>query len=63
MKNKIVKLANEKWYVAYTDENLKNKKEETLLFLLPEKYANNIEDIHNVENIGFWIPESFVKEL
>lgn len=40
---RIVIWEDERWYVDNTDENFKDDNEETSLFLLPEKYADEDE--------------------
>jgi hypothetical protein len=64
----IVEWNNERWYVDNTDENFKDESEETSLFLLPEKYADEEENdklmrYGNSDSIGYWVHESEVKEV
>ena len=64
----IVEWENERWYVDNTDENFKEEGEETSLFLLPEKYADEEENdwlMHfgNPDDVGYWVYESLVKEI
>lgn len=63
----IVEWENELWYVDNTDEEFKDDGEETSLFLLPEKYADDEENgklmrYGNPDSIGYWVYESEVKE-
>ena len=64
----IVEWKNERWYVDNTDENFKDELEETSLFLLPEKYADeeemdNLMRFGNADSVGYWVYESLVKEI
>lgn len=64
----IVEWENKRWYVDNTDENFKDELEETSLFLLPEKYADedemdNLMRFGKADSIGFWVYESLVKEI
>lgn len=64
----IVEWENERWYVDNTDENFKDDREETSLFLLPEKYADADENdklmrFGNPDSVGFWVYESLVKAI
>ena len=62
----IVEWENERWYVDNTDENFKDEFEETSLFLLPEKYADEKENDNlmcfgNPDSVGYWVYEHLVK--
>lgn len=64
----IVEWENERWYVDNTDDEFKDKIEETSLFLLPEKYSDAEENdklmrYGNPDSIGYWVHESFVKAI
>ena len=62
----IVEWEGKRWYVDNTDEEFKDKSEETSLFLLPEKYADDKENAElmrngNPDSVGYWVYESLVK--
>ena len=64
----IVDWENERWYVDDTDEDVKEDGEETSLFLLPEKYADEdeydkLERFGNPDSVGYWVYESLVKAI
>ena len=64
----IVEWKGERWYVDNTDDEFKDEFEETSLFLLPEKYADEDENdklmrYGNTDSIGYWVYESCVKAL
>jgi hypothetical protein len=57
---RIVIWEDERWYVDNTDENFKDDNEETSLFLLPEKYADEDENDElmrsgNPDEVGYWV--------
>lgn len=61
----VVEWNNKRWYVDNTDEEFKDKLEETSLFLLPEKYADSEEmeklmRFGRTDSVGFWVYESLV---
>ena len=62
----IVEWEGKRWYVDNTDEEFKDESDETSLFLLPEKYADDEENAElmrngNPDSIGCWVYESLVK--
>jgi len=66
----IVEWENEKWLVDNTDDNFKDDDEETSLFLIPEKYAdekeyNELYRSGNTDSVGYWVKASdvFGKEI
>ena len=64
----IVEWEGKRWYVDNTDEEFKDESEETSLFLLPEKYADDEENAKlmrngNPDSIGYWVYESLVKQI
>ena len=64
----IVEWEGKRWYVDNTDEEFKDESEETSLFLLPEKYADDEENAKlmrngNPDSIGYWVCESLVKQI
>lgn len=57
---RIVIWEDERWYVDNTDEDFKDDNEETSLFLLPEKYADENENDElmrsgNPDEVGYWV--------
>ena len=64
----IVEWEGERWYVDNDDEEFKDESEETSLFLLPEKYADEEEMDKlmrngNPDSIGYWVYESDVNAI
>ena len=62
----IVEWEGKRWYVDNTDEEFKDESEETSLFLLPEKYADDAKNAElmrngNPDSVGCWVYESLVK--